>query len=85
MECEKRAEIVYPCQWSYKVIGPDKEAARLAVEDILAGREYLLVYANMSRTGKYHSWSVETVVASENERNFLFTALKSHGDVKMVI
>lgn len=85
MECKEKPEIAYPCQWSYKVIGSDREAVRLAVEYILEGREYILVYSHQSRTGRYHSWSIDLVVASEDERNLLFAAFKNHLDIKIVI
>ncbi len=84
MECKKKPEIVYPCQWAYKLIGMDKERVRDAAEDILQGRQYLLSYSKSSKTGKYHSWSVELIVESEEDRNALFVQLKSHHQVKMV-
>lgn len=77
--------IVYPCQWSYRVIGPDREAVREAVEDVLSGREFLLYYSKSSVGGKYHSWHIDLVVCDEEERNQLFGQLKSHSAVMMVI
>ncbi len=77
--------IVYPCQWSYRVIGGDREGVRQAVEAILGEREFLLYYSKASSGGKYHSWSVDLVVGDEEERNALFARLKSHPAVVMVI
>ncbi len=84
MECKQKPEINYPCQWSYKIIGHDKELVRDAAESVFEGKQYLLTYSKSSRTGKYHSWAAELVVDSEVMRNSLFQALQKHPDVKMV-
>lgn len=77
--------IVYPCQWSYRVIGQDREGVREAVEIILCNRDFLLYYSKGSTGGKYHSWNIDIVVSSEEERNHLFAQLKGHPAVVMVI
>lgn len=77
--------IVYPCQWSYRVIGRDKEGVRAAVEGVLSGREFLLYYSKGSTGGNYHSWHVDLVVCDEEERNQLFCQLKALPAVLMVI
>lgn len=77
--------IVYPCQWSYRVIGPDRKGVRTAVEAVLSGREFLLHYSKSSVGGKYHSWHIDLVVCDEEERNLLFGQLKAHSAVLMVI
>jgi len=78
-------KISYPCSWSYKVIGPDKDRVKDAISGIFTARDYKLRYAKASRTGKYHSWSISLWVESEAERNSLFAELKSHTDIKVVI
>lgn len=77
--------IVYPCQWSYRVIGRDREGVREAVEGVLRGKEFLLYYSKGSAGGNYHSWHVDLVVCDEAERNTLFGQLKEHPAVLMVI
>ncbi len=81
------AKISYPCSWSYKVIGADKNMVKEAAITILTahGKKYSLQYAHASRTGKYHSWGITLNVASEMERNFLFAELKNHPQIKVVI
>jgi putative lipoic acid-binding regulatory protein len=85
MECKKKPEINYPCEWSFKVIGADKQLVRNAAEIVMEQREYLLHYSRGSRTGKYHSWNIDLVVKDENERNRIFADLKSHTAITMVI
>jgi len=82
---QSTGKIVYPCQWSYRVIGRDKEGVREAVEAILCNREFLLYYSKGSTGGKFHSWNVDLVVRDEGERNDLFAQLKGHSAVTMVI
>jgi putative lipoic acid-binding regulatory protein len=77
--------IVYPCQWSYRVIGRDREGVREAVEVVLSGREFLLYYSKSSTGGKYHSWNIDLVVCDEEERNAIFGQLSSHPAIMMVI
>lgn len=77
--------VAYPCQWSYRVIGQDREDVRAAVEAVLSGREFLLYYSKSSAGGKYHSWHIDLVVCDEEERNLLFGQLKGHPAVLMVI
>ena len=85
MECNERPEIKYPCEWSFTIIGIDKQLLRDAAELVMEKREYILQYSKSSRTGKYHSWSVDLVVSDEGDRNEVYSRLKSHIDVKMVI
>ena len=85
MECKKRPEIDYPCEWSFKVIGTDKQLVRNAAAGVMDQREYLLQYSKSSKTGKYHSWNIDLVVKDEQERNQIYTDLKSHSDITMVI
>lgn len=82
---KQEVKISYPCSWSYKVIGPDKDKVKEAITGIFTARDYKLRYANASRTGKYHSWSISLQVESEAERNNLFAELKSHTDIRVVI
>ena len=77
--------ILYPCQWSYRVIGRDREGVRRAVEEILGEREFLLYYSRGSHAGKYHSWNIDLVVRDQGERNALFGQFKDHPAVIMVI
>ena len=78
-------KIVYPCTWSYRVIGPSRDMVKAAIISILSEKKHSIHYANASRTGKYHSWSVSLEVENEDERNALFIDLKNHPHIKIVI
>ena len=80
-----KLELQYPCQWQYKAIGHDREMLKLSIETLFKGYRCEIRYSNSSKTGKYHSYSIDMQVASEEERVGLFQALKSDPQVKMVI
>ncbi|CAE10339.1 DUF493 domain-containing protein [Wolinella succinogenes] len=81
---EGKAEILYPCKWSYRVIGESEEGVRLAVFEVI-DKEHSFTPSNQSRTGKYQSFNIELVVESEEERNEIFARFRAHASIKMVI
>jgi len=84
-DSEKKLELTYPCAWTYKLIGHEKEAIQKAIRDVILEREHDLVHSNASKTGKYVSMNLDLVIQNEDERNFIFAALKAHQNIKMVL
>ena len=80
-----KLELTYPCSWSYKLIGHEKEALEKAIHDVIVEREHNLTHSNNSKTGKYVSMNLDLVIHNEDERNFIYEALKQHQNVKMVL
>ena len=93
-----KLELTYPCSWSYKLIGHEKEALQKAIHDVIIEREqkvngeareatlgYDLSHSNTSKTGKYVSMNLDLVIQNEEERNFIYEALKAHQNIKMVL
>lgn len=78
-------EIVYPCRWTYQVIGTDESMMRTAIESILATLEFEIALTNQSRTGKYQSLRVNVIVANDEERHRIFHELRDHDQVRMVL
>ena len=54
--------IEYPCKWSFRVIGSDESLMRKAVGTTMGDSAYSLMVSNASKTGKYVSLNLETVV-----------------------
>ena len=81
----KKLEIEYPCNWCYKVIASEKEALQKAVKDVIDEREHTLTASNKSKTGKFVSMNLDLLVHNEDDRQFIFDALKKHQDIKMVL
>jgi putative lipoic acid-binding regulatory protein len=81
-ECRK-PEIDYPTAWEFKLIGPDGEAMRTAVAEVMADRAYELVPANESSGGKYVSMKLTTTVESEQQRYEIHDQLGKSPAVKV--
>ena len=84
-DSEKKLELSYPCSWSYKLIGHEKEAIKKAIHDVILQRAHKLRHSNNSKTGKYVSMNLDLVIQNEDERNFIYEALKKHSNIKMVL
>lgn len=84
-DSKKKLELQYPCSWSYKLIGYEKDAIQKAIHDVILEREHDLTHSNASKTGKYISMNLSLIIHNEDERNFIFEALKKHQNIKMVL
>lgn len=81
----EKLELEYPCSWCYKLIGYEKEAIERAIHEVILEREHNLTHSNSSKTGKYVSMNLDLVILNEDERNFIYEALKAHQNIKMVL
>ena len=82
---DKKLELEYPCNWAYKLIASEKEALEKAIHDVIETREHKLTHSNNSKSGKYISMNLDMLVHNEDDRNFIYEALKKHQDIKMVL
>jgi len=93
-----KLELTYPCSWAYKLIAGEKEALEKAIHDVILEREqkvngearetalgYKLTHSKNSKGGKYISMNLELLVHNEDDRNFIYEALKAHQNIKMVL
>ena len=78
-------KVVYPCRWHYKVIGPDREKLAAALQEYAGSRAGAVSPSRSSSGGKYHSFNLAVSVASEEERNAIYQAIKNHPHVTMVL
>lgn len=81
----EKLELNYPCSWSYKLIAGEKEALEKAIHDVISDREHKLTHSKNSKAGKYVSMSLDLLVHNEDDRNFIYEALKAHQNIKMVL
>lgn len=84
-EIDKKLELEYPCTWSYKIITEHADHAKEAVIDVICERVHNLKHSNKSKKGKYVSMNLELLVQNEDDRNFIYEALKAHQKIKMVL
>jgi putative lipoic acid-binding regulatory protein len=82
---KEKLELTYPCSWSYKLIAGEKEALEKAIRDVIDAREHKLTHSKNSKGGKYVSMNLDLLVHNEDDRNFLYEALKAHQNIKMVL
>ncbi len=82
---DKKLELVYPCNWDYKVI-VHKECDICDITNSVFGkREHKISKSNKSRNDKYHSYKVTTLVHNEDDRKEIFEQLKKDKNVKIVL
>ena len=81
----KKPNIIYPCDWEYKVIGTDVDEMIKAIEFITEGMDYKISSSNVSTKGKYFSLNLKVFVTSEVIRDIIFAKLKDCEFVKMVL
>jgi putative lipoic acid-binding regulatory protein len=84
-DSKQKVLIEYPCNWCYKVIASEKAALEQAIKDVIDERAHTLTPSNKSKTGKYVSMNLDLLVHNEDDRTFIFDALKHHQDIKMVL
>ena len=80
-----KAKLEYPCQWLYKVIGTNHEQLRQAIMEIINNIPYEISLSNSSSSGKYLCLNLEITVQNEEERNSIYSGLKSHPLIKIVL
>jgi putative lipoic acid-binding regulatory protein len=81
----KKLELTYPCSWSYKLIGYEKKAIQKAIHDVIIQKEHTLKHSNSSKTGKYISMNLDLIIQNDDERNFIYEALKAHENIIRVL
>ena len=84
-ELDRKLELEYPCNWRYKVIGEEREKLEQAIRDVILEREHKLEHSKASSKGKYISLNLDLLVHNEDDRQFIYEALKAHQHVKMVL
>ncbi len=84
-ENQEKAEIAYPCEWIYKVIGEDCNLIRDAVVEVCGASSPQIHHSQSSSKGKYHSLEVRVVVESEKMRLSFYESLKKSPAVTVVL
>lgn len=85
MQNNKKVEILYPCEWIYKVIGSDLKQLKDAVFSIIHPKKFTIEESRESQTGKYVSLNVKVIVLNEQERTTYYTNLGKHKCIKIVL
>ncbi|MDG2055546.1 MAG: DUF493 domain-containing protein [Phycisphaerales bacterium] len=78
-------ELAYPCQWGYRLIGPDGDEIKRMVAAVLGDRPYQITAGKTSSGGKYVSLNLQLEVSSEEDRKSLFKTLSVSPAVKVIL
>lgn len=83
----KSCEIVlsYPVEWEYKTIVEKSVNLEEIIKSILKNRDYKIKASKTSKEGSYKSYSVKTLVHSDEDRVSIYEEIRSHKNVKMVL
>ncbi len=82
---DKKLELRYPCNWDYKVIvGKECDMHEIA-RSVFGEREHKVTKSKKSKSEKYHSYNVSTLVHNDDDRKTLFEEFKKDKNVKMVL
>ena len=82
---DKKVEIEYPSEWSYKVIVHTYADIEEIVENVVADRIYKVTKSHNSKNGTYESFKVALLVHSDEDRVGLFHEFKKQNGVKIVL
>ncbi|MBB5347593.1 DUF493 domain-containing protein [Desulfoprunum benzoelyticum] len=82
---DHRPHIVYPCIWSYKVIGEEADLLRQAILQACAPHPVKITVGRSSRGGRYHSLEATIEIGDEQTRLTIFERLKNHPAVKILL
>jgi len=84
-DIKQEVQIEYPCSWQYKLITEHEDHTKEAILDVINERLHTLTHSKNSKSGKYVSMNLELLVQNEDDRTFIYEALKAHHKVKMVL
>ena len=78
-------KLTYPCNWQYKAVLESHHDIKEIAKSVLDEREHSIKKSNNSKTGKYQSHTITTLVHSDDDRKAVFEELKKHKSIKFVL
>lgn len=81
----ERPEIVYPCTWSYRVIGIDCSLLKDVIVSACFPLPVKISHSHTSSKGKYHSLDAELEVPSEEVRLKIYKILQDSPAIKIIL
>jgi putative lipoic acid-binding regulatory protein len=82
---DKKLELMYPCNWNYKVIIHKECDIKDITKCVFGEREHKVTKSNKSKNDKYQSYKVSTLVHNDDDRKELFEQLRKDKNVKIVL
>ena len=75
--------IIYPCHWTYAVLGQDEAAMRAELATVIGALQHTVGFSKQS--GKFSSLHVKVLVESETHRNEIFQKIQQLSSVRHII
>lgn len=82
---EHSLELVYPCNWTYKLVVLESVNIKTTITEVISQREHKVAPSKVSSKGKYKSYTLELIVHNEDDRKGLYELLGQHIDIKMIV
>lgn len=80
-----KLELDYPCSWKYKIVLLETVNTKQISKEIFGEREHSLEESNVSKKGKFKSYTIELIVHNDDDREEIHRLLGEHKDIKMVL
>lgn len=78
---DKKVDITYPCEWTYKVIGKDSLILEQIIQTTLHNRTFNIKPSNTSKTGKFVSLNVNVLLFNDEERLFYYETFQKNKEI----
>ncbi len=82
---QHKLELDYPCSWKYKIVILESVNIKYISKDVFGERDHKVKESNVSKKGKFKSYSVELIVHNEDDRKEIYKVLGEHKEIKMVL
>ena len=82
---KQKLKLDYPCNWIYKIVVLETISIKTTVKEIILDREHSIKESNVSKKGKFKSYTLELLVHNEDDRKELYRILGEHENIKMVL
>jgi uncharacterized protein len=80
-----KLELIYPCEWCYKIVVHDEHNGEEIAKDVFKDRSHKVSHSKASSKGKFKSFNIELLVHNDDDRTYFHKALSEHQKIKMVI
>jgi uncharacterized protein len=81
----EKPKIDFPCEWSYKIFGTDKNKLENAISEVLKQNPYQIVKATKSSKGNYISLTIKLIIKNQSELDDFYHKFSAQKDIKIVL
>jgi putative lipoic acid-binding regulatory protein len=82
---KEKLQLDYPCNWKYKIVMLETTSVKTVTKEVFSDRPHSVKESNVSKKGKFKSYTIELIVHNEDDRKELYSLLGKHSEIKMVL